>query len=121
MYSVRNNYVPNNSQSSGKSSSTPQSVAHITSCNLVQRSIFSSGSFSYFITYYSSRNDFNAMELLAHTLKPIPAVVWGGPALEFCGVKAFFRVGAMISFWPECAMFLQAFNMESLGLYVHRK
>ncbi|KAH6645311.1 hypothetical protein BKA67DRAFT_541540 [Truncatella angustata] len=31
------------------------------------------------------------MDLLAEVLKPIPLVVWGGPALEHCGVKAFIR------------------------------
>ncbi|KAI1264971.1 hypothetical protein F5Y18DRAFT_71986 [Xylariaceae sp. FL1019] len=31
------------------------------------------------------------MDLLAEVLKPIPLVVWGGPALEYCGVKAFIR------------------------------
>lgn len=36
------------------------------------------------------------MDFLAEVLKPIPVVVWGGPALEHCGVKAFFYVSATI-------------------------
>ncbi|QYT02924.1 hypothetical protein H0G86_009906 [Trichoderma simmonsii] len=31
------------------------------------------------------------MDFLTEVLKPIPVVVWGGPALEHCGVRAFIH------------------------------
>lgn len=36
------------------------------------------------------------MDFLTEALKPIPVVVWGGPALEHCGGRAFHYVGAII-------------------------
>ncbi|KAH8657796.1 hypothetical protein BX600DRAFT_438982 [Xylariales sp. PMI_506] len=36
-------------------------------------------------------SDSSPMELLTEALKPIPLVVWGGPALQHCGVQAFSR------------------------------
>ncbi|KAL6890505.1 hypothetical protein GGI43DRAFT_221957 [Trichoderma evansii] len=43
-----------------------------------------------FVSPESLLQELTLMNFLAEVLKPIPVVVWGGPALEHCGVKAFF-------------------------------
>lgn len=61
------------------------------------------------------------MDLLAEVLKPIPLVVWGGPALEYCGVKAFIRVSAMILLQLDKTTPISDIHAEVTGLHLHRQ
>ncbi|KAL7905376.1 hypothetical protein GGI35DRAFT_460562 [Trichoderma velutinum] len=53
------------------------------------------------------------MDILVEVLKPIPLVVWGGPALIHCGVKAFIH--GYIFIVNECDRDLAAAKLLDAG------
>lgn len=53
------------------------------------------------------------MDFLAEVLKPIPVVVWGGPALEHCGVQAFIYVSAIMLQWSKTRPFVQILSEDT--------